>query len=220
MRVTGVALKNCPGGQAARALLRASAMRFLFVLAFAVAACNSGAAFEPCPTAAPTAGTPCTTYDPPVCEYGSSNDPRCDTALSCEYESSLGPDHGQWAAVVAGTCPATTGNPSACPASLGDVPRGQACTAEGVTCDYPRATCGCRQQFRDAFTPTPTWSCVDLDPACPDARPLFGSACPAMSTPVLRCDYGDCFDEGHVAEACTPGAGWERAATECSPPKG
>ncbi|HEY1956107.1 MAG TPA: hypothetical protein VGH28_10845 [Polyangiaceae bacterium] len=191
-------------------------MRFLVFLPIAVVGCSSSPSpFEPCPPDPPAIGAACANYCPSICEYPT---PGCDTALSCEYLSSEGPQHGHWAAVPTATADVCSpgDNPPACPATLDAVPRGSACDSldEGLTCNYPRATCGCLTAFRDSVFGTLTWVCVDLDAACPDTRPLLGSPCP--STP-MSCDYGACLSS--IAEECTPGGGWKLANPECAPPR-
>jgi hypothetical protein len=178
----------------------------------------SRSAFEPCPHSAPSPGSKCASYSPPVCEYGTSQDPQCDRTAACQYFVSQGPADGHWDVTDSGVCP-DAGNPNACPATLADVPRGRSCTNQAATCDYPTGTCGCRTQFRQSTSTMPIWYCVDLGASCPTLRPRLGSACP--NTPsVLTCDYGACFDDAHIAEICARGEGWEESNPACSLPGG
>jgi hypothetical protein len=162
-----------------------------------------------CPAAAPAGGSVCGGGVPDSgaaaleCEYGS--DPRftCNVVATCAS--------GQW--VIAGQasdCP-TTDSPE-CPATIGCLQQGSACSPNGAYCNYSTTSttdfCACTggPLLPPTFQTSLVWRCSS-PPAngCPGSRPRLGSTC---SQPGITCDYADypCnggFPSGLVV-ACDP----------------
>jgi len=153
-----------------------------------------------CPTAPPVAGTPCTRANL-TCEYGTSNDPLCNTTYAC---------NGQvWTKAYDGSqCGFTGSNDPACPATYGGVPKGAACTGPGL-CEYPEGRCECVLGCGGPPPPPDAgnrWICSSPPAGCPSPRGanVLGATC---TTPGLSCQYGACCSGAN--QICSDAGIWE-----------
>lgn len=161
---------------------------------------DAGPPAGPCPPTPPMQATMCSVSLPNLeCEYGDDPSPACNMLFQCD-------PNGSWQDIgTSGACSHTTGM---CAATYGAVPVNQACSAEGLWCNYPEGNCYCSSSLP---TPGPSWSCVALAPTCPPDRPRIGTACSAPG-PNVTCDYGSCI--GGAAVLCADGY-WQQAPTAC-----
>jgi hypothetical protein len=153
-----------------------------------------------CPATAPAPGSSCTRANL-TCEYGTSNDPLCNTTYAC---------NGQvWTKAYDGSqCGFTGANDPACPATYGGVPKGAACTGPSV-CEYPEGRCECVLGCGGPPPPPDAgnrWICSTPPAGCPSPRGgnVLGAAC---NSPGLSCQYGACCTGAN--QTCTDAGIWE-----------
>lgn len=132
-----------------------------------------------CPTAVPTAKSPCAT--PGLsCEYGGTGDHLlCSTIASCQAAASGG---NQWYvnAPPSGCVASPAENPMGCPPSYATLPTGAACPREPATqCVYAEGVCGCIGCMADGGGASTEWACQPwpAPSGCPEPRPRLGSPC-------------------------------------------
>lgn len=151
-----------------------------------------------CPTSPPAGGSSCNP-EALKCEYGTNPDPNCNQLFVCQSGAWLDQSSG-------GICVPQ----SQCPASYSQVPVGQDCTADTLSCGYPEGECICTKSSGGLEKLTPSWACFTPIAGCPTPRPEIGSSCTAPAKQL--CDYGAC--SGGVALQCTNGV-WQEAQTLC-----
>jgi hypothetical protein len=164
-----------------------------------------------CPASRPRENTECNTFGS-TCEFGTSADRQCNTALACVGENA----RGAWSRRPNDPCFSST-----CPAS-GDTAslHGKPCTLEAdggvvtdadeAVCEMSDGLCACTTGPDGASRHDRTWVCVRPLAVCPQNRPLLGRTC----TGSLWCDYGSCdFKRGLVME-CRGGV-WLTGGSSC-----
>ena len=165
--------------------------------------------FEPCPPAAPEAGTSCTT-EGELCEYGSDFFIACDAVLAC--------GDGVWHALGgSGSCYAfPDGGEAGCPATWSEAsalvgPGG--CPARD--CQYTEGYCACGTYCGGVGQIRPQtsgyWQCKAAEAGCPSPRPIVGSPCDTDA----GCDYGWPCGCGE-GQRCVQGV-WQGEATPVCP---
>jgi hypothetical protein len=161
-----------------------------------------------CPASAPSTGTACAEQGL-ACEYGTDSNVNCNTVARCQS--------GSWQVTPPGdliTCP-SPGVVPGCPSSFADVPRGTACSPNGLICGYPQGRCTCNYGFGG---PVPvdagsgSWRCENPNAGCPTPRPRIGSSCSVPAT--LVCDYGGCMLPGGTDLQCLGGT-WTEQPVAC-----
>jgi hypothetical protein len=189
----------------------------------------STAPFPPgvsCPDDPPSDGESCGPSDGP-CEYGSSDDPACNTVARCD------PNASRWTVDQATHCPST------CPAHFDEQAPGASCSGTDL-CTYLEATCGCAGAVDGAWTTISGGSnnasdagdggdeastdggdagasaigqcqCVRPGHGCPARRPLDGSRC----TTAMSCDYGTCVFGVPLSLTCANGRWTAETVTSC-----
>jgi hypothetical protein len=152
-----------------------------------------------CPSGIPTVGAACS-KEGIACEYGTDVRWTCNTVMECSG--------GVWGMVPQSDQGCPTHSAPECPASLGDLTQGAACTPSGISFNYstPSVTEFCSCTFMggpimaDAGSQT-TWLCSNgMLGGCPTARPALGSAC---SQPNLDCDYSVCGAPSGLGVQCS-----------------
>jgi hypothetical protein len=164
-----------------------------------------------CPSSPPSAGTQCASAGL-QCEYGQNPNPQCNALFQCmgpDMPDCTQPGECQWAAIGdgPGTCELADAG-ATCPSTYAGVPTTQACSPEGLACEYAQGTCYC------SLGPGPVqmtahWYCTPTPAGCPPPRPDIGQSC---SQAGLSCDYGACL--GGAAVVCDNGI-WEQQAVAC-----
>jgi hypothetical protein len=153
-----------------------------------------------CPKSAPQEGAPCT-RELLYCEYGTSNDPLCNTAYRCQGQ--------RWSLDYDGVdCRFSGTNDPACPATYGDLKQDGSCNGSSV-CEYPEGRCECVLGCgHDAGPDSGShWLCGSASsPGCPSPRGAnkLGSAC---TTPGVSCWYGVCCPG--ASQQCGDAGIWE-----------
>jgi hypothetical protein len=154
----------------------------------------------PCPGSPPPQGGACAPAGI-ECEYGTSNDPNCNTLFVCTA--------GTWQDMSSsGIClPPDAG--AACPATYAAVPVGKVCSPNTLECAYPQGTCLCSNSTGGPVMINSEWSCIAATPSCPSPRPRLGSPCSGDA----MCDYGAC--SGGAALQCVGGY-WAQQMVACA----
>ena len=155
-----------------------------------------------CPGTPPPQGGACTSSGL-ECEYGTSNDPNCNTLFACSAA-------GTWQDMSSsGIClPPDAG--AACPATYAAVPVGKVCSPNTLECAYTQGTCLCTNSMGGPVMINSQWDCIAATPTCPSPRPRLGSPC---TEPSQMCDYGACA--GGVSLICMNGY-WSQQQVACA----
>jgi hypothetical protein len=139
-----------------------------------------------CPSAAPTAGAPCT---PSLsCEYpGDAPHGVCSISAACA-KAKLN-DPFTWFLSQRAGCGV---NPSTCPAAFSSLAPGSPCPgAPWLFCNYQEGACGCVPCMNNGGAANASmWACRAWGPdqdGCPPDPPLTGDAC---AIPDQVCSYG------------------------------
>ena len=179
----------------------------------------SGAKVSPlgtCPVNSPSQDQSCGPNQG-SCEYGSSDDPACNTVARCDQST------GTWNVDQGTHCP------SSCPQHFDEHAPGASCGGTAL-CTYLEATCGCAGAIDGAWTTITggsnnvpdgggdggdeagtdggagqaaigQWQCVRPGYGCPARRPLEGTPC----TTAKDCDYGTCVFGVPLSLTCING---------------
>jgi hypothetical protein len=147
-----------------------------------------------CPSSAPDGGQACTSQV--SCEYGTSNDPLCNTLYGC---------NGQvWSELYSGlVCDYTGTNDPSCPATYAQATG--VCVNSNIVCEYPEGRCECVAGCGGPPPPPDAgdhWICTKASTGCPDPRGAakIGAVC---NTPGQQCTYGACCSG--ATQTCTGG---------------
>jgi hypothetical protein len=153
-----------------------------------------------CPPVPPSIGSACTRVNL-TCEYGTSDDPLCNTTYECNGQT--------WAKGYDGTnCGYSGTNDPACPATYATASKGGACGGFSV-CEYAEGMCECIISCGGPPPPPDAgdhWVCSPSPAGCPSPRggAKLGAAC---ATPGEICNYGMCCSGAN--QTCTDAGIWE-----------
>ncbi len=160
---------------------------FLFALLLPVAWVAGCGGPPSCPAGAPPNGSACSDINF-VCESGGSAHRRCSSLATClSARDPNDPGALAWSVPDNSSCSAQ--NDAMCATSFTGTQVGQACPAQGLSCDYAEGRCSC-----SPCNPTPglAWQCRkwgdNLNTECPSERPVMGTACAINADITCRYD--------------------------------
>lgn len=152
-----------------------------------------------CPPNPPGVGSPCS-HPSLMCEYGTSNDPLCNSAFLCDGQS--------WAnSYRAEECRFGGTNDPTCPTTYAEAAKSGACTGASV-CEYPEGRCECAQWCGGVRPPPDAgshWACSAASPGCPSTRGANKLGTPCAPT-GLSCNYTACCTG--LLQTCSDAGVW------------
>jgi len=147
-----------------------------------------------------------------VCEYGSSPDPSCNRAYTCEQDPTYG---NYWTEQPEKSCPFSCPDPSTivdgAPCDLSAFGDGGAAPEDELQCATPNGVCACTTGPDGAHAHPRRWVCVKPAADCPPSRPRLGQICVGDH----ECDYGACAFKRGARMICEDGTTWQIEAAPC-----